>query len=47
MKKLDREELIKAEVAGGCCKKKPAPKPCPTPKPAPTPSGGGGGGITP
>jgi hypothetical protein len=38
MKKIDREELIKAEVAGGCCKKKPAPKPTPAPAPKPAPA---------
>jgi hypothetical protein len=46
MKKIEREQLMKAEIAGGCCKKKPAPKPCPAPAPAPKPNTGGGG-VTP
>jgi hypothetical protein len=45
MKKIEREQLMKSEVAGGCCKKKPAPAPvkaAPAPAPAPKPNTGGG-----
>ncbi|MFS2124986.1 hypothetical protein [Pseudomonas sp. Pseusp97] len=40
MKKIEREQLVKSELAGGCCKKK---KPAPAPAPCPNPNGGGGG----
>lgn len=42
MKKVDREELTKSELAGGCCKAKKKPAPCPAPVP---PSGGNTGGT--
>ncbi|WP_296288239.1 hypothetical protein [Pseudomonas sp.] len=42
MKKIEREQLAKSELAGGCCKRKSAPAPAPAP--APKPNGGGGGG---
>ncbi|MBB4867716.1 hypothetical protein HNP46_006635 [Pseudomonas nitritireducens] len=41
MKNIEREQLIKAQVAGGCCKSKKKPAPAPTPCP---PNGGGSGG---
>jgi len=41
MKKVMRDELIKSELAGGCCKAKKKPAPCPAPVP---PCGGGGTG---
>ncbi|MFV3414535.1 hypothetical protein ACQCLI_07660 [Pseudomonas nitroreducens] len=43
MKKVNREELIRSELAGGCCKSKKKPAPCPAPVP---PAGGGDGGGT-
>ncbi|MGC4011859.1 MAG: hypothetical protein QM805_24410 [Pseudomonas sp.] len=39
MKKVEREALVKSELAGGCCKTKKQPAPAPTPCP---PNGGGG-----
>ena len=44
MKKIEREQLVKSELAGGCCKKKAAPAPAPAPAPKPN---GGGGGVAP
>lgn len=47
MKKVNRDDLIKSELAGGCCKSKKKCTPCPTPVPPADGGSGGGGNIAP